>query len=64
MRLAVTVARLQDLGGLRMSMLNANTLSVFKAMSAIYQDHYPVIRSAVRMPTWPWLPRRQSTWRF
>eukprot|EP00891_Asterochloris_glomerata_P002496 jgi/Astpho2/2496/Aster-x0537 len=30
-----------DLGGLRMSMLNANTLSVFKAMSAIYQDHYP-----------------------
>ena len=43
---------MQDLGGLRMSMLNANTLSVFKAMSAIYQDHYPVRRTAeFRMPT-------------
>ena len=54
MRLTVTVAHLQDLGGLRMSMLNANTLSVFKAMSAIYQDHYPVskeVQCDLRMPT-------------
>ena len=33
---------LQDLAGLRMNMLNQNTMKVFKAMSTIYQDHYPV----------------------
>lgn len=59
--LAVTVAYLQDLGGLRMSMLNANTLSVFKAMSAIYQDHYPVSRNAVpSIPAEPRPSKRQS----
>lgn len=38
----MSLMTVQDLGGLRMSMLNANTIKVFKAMSAIYQDHYPV----------------------
>ena len=32
----------QDLAGLRMNMLNQNTIKVFKSMSGIYQDHYPV----------------------
>ena len=35
---------LQDLAGLRMNMLNQNTMKVFKAMSTIFQDHYPVSR--------------------
>lgn len=33
---------LQDLAGLRMNMLNQNTIKVFKSISGIYQDHYPV----------------------
>ena len=35
-------AMLQDLAGLRMNMLNQNTMKVFKSMAGIYQDHYPV----------------------
>lgn len=38
----------QDLAGLRMNMLNQNTIKVFKSISGIYQDHYPV--SAVTPP--------------
>ncbi|KAA6424603.1 MAG: sec14 cytosolic factor [Trebouxia sp. A1-2] len=34
-----------DLAGLRMSMLNQNTIKVFKSMSGIYQDHYPELMS-------------------
>lgn len=34
-----------DLAGLRMNMLNQNTIKVFKSMSGIYQDHYPELMS-------------------
>lgn len=43
-----SVLLLQDLAGLRMNMLNQNTIKVFKSISGIYQDHYPV--SAVNPP--------------
>ena len=34
----------QDLAGLRMGQLTKDTIKMFKAMSAVYQDHYPVCR--------------------
>lgn len=40
---------MQDLAGLRMNMLNQNTIKVFKSISGIYQDHYPV--SAIQTPS-------------
>ena len=45
----------QDLAGLRMNMLNQNTIKVFKSMSGIYQDHYPV-----SLPPCLYLPPRPS----
>ena len=37
-----SVGCLQDLAGLRLNMLNQNTIKVFKSMAGVYQDHYPV----------------------
>ena len=39
---------LQDVSGLRMSLMNRKTVAIFKAVSLLYQAHYPV-----RCPPWP-----------
>ena len=42
---------LQDLAGLRLNMLNQNTIKVFKSMAGVYQDHYPVSVTSCLTPS-------------
>ena len=39
---------LQDVGGLRMGLMNRQTINIFRAISILYQAHYPVCFSVTR----------------